>query len=401
MRRSIRRGAPSFAVVVLATGCSLTFAPGDFSGPSDDAAAPSSDASTTPETSLPFDGGVEASTPNETGGPPPPSRHVLLFAGTKDGADTNDVWTAPVTSDGALGAFEYLQPTPLTKPLQAAALSGGKLLTVVQGSSSRVAQTVDFDDGLRSAWTTAVIPNPPRAAYGSFFAKTSLVVAGGQTSEEVDDGSGTGSTVTVTTNRVELLVNEASGAQYPAPNNAVSATKLPVGVHGPTIVLYKDFVYLWGPGDASTQASKVYFGSADAALGLTSVTATAPIVAQDAKPHTPTAPIACAGADRLFVIGGEGTMTTTVSADIDATGALGTWKTGPDLPFGRSRGACAVLEGYVYVFGGKLASNAPQPNKPTDEILRSRIEADGTMTEWETTTQRLPGPRSNVFALTY
>lgn len=377
----------SFLALAAATGCGITFAPGDFSGPGE-VPSPSSDAAGN-DSGPTADGGTDTSTPGNETGPAPASLHVVVFA------EPNDVWLAPVSDRGDLGAFGYLQPTPLPKPLQAAALSGGRLLTVVQGTSSRVVQTMDVDGG---TWTTGVVPSSPTSDYGSFFAKSSLVVVGGQTSAQVDDGMG--GTTTVTTNHVDLLVSKSTGTQYPGPNNVGSATKLPAGLFRVTSVLYKDFVYVWGQGDAPAQANKVYVGKADETLGLASITETAAIVTQDGKAHTPTAPIACAGEGRLFVIAGSNSSVT-VSADIaESTGALGAWKTGPSLPVGRSAAGCAVFKGWVYVFGG-LRNPASGPTGPTDEILRSKVSADGTLSEWEVTAQKLPGARANVFALTY
>lgn len=378
-----------FLPISLVVACGITFSPGDYSAPGETSPVVGNDASTNaPETSAVVDGGLEASVTKETGAPPP-SLHVLLFAGTKDKeVDANDVWSAPVDDTGTVGAFEYLQPTPLSKPLQAVAMVNGRLLTVLQGSSSRVVQSADFAGGFTSAWTTAVVPNPPTTSYGSFFAKTSLIVVGGQTSDQVDDGAG--GTTTVTTNHPELYVNQATGAQYPTPNNETSTTKLPAGVFSPTIAIYKDFAFVWGQGDKKDQATAIYAGKLDDTAGLTSVTTTTALPANE----PPLSPIACAGEGRLFVAGGTNSAKS-YSADInEATGALGTWKNGPDLPGNRSAAGCAVIRGYLYLFGGRIPAI-------TNQILRSKIASDGSMGTWETTAQTLIGNRANVFALTY
>jgi hypothetical protein len=374
-----------FLALSVAIGCGLTFSPGDYSAPAESVDG----AAIVPETGPASDA---PQTPDETG-PPAPSLHLLLFAGAKDTGGANDVWVATVNDAGDLGPFGYLQSTPLLQPFQAFGLADGKLLSVVQGNKVRVVQSADFDGGITSTWATTTVANAPTSGYGSFFAKASVVVVGGQTSEEVDDGTGTGGTVTVTTNHPELYVSKpAADGGYPAPNNVTSPTKLPVGLFNVTTVIYKDFVYLWGSGDKTTQG-KTFVGKVDEAAGLSSVTETTPIVAQGA---TPTSAMACAGEGRLFVVNGDAAM----SADItEASGALGAWKTGAVLPSARTAAGCAVIKGWLYLFGGRLISDSG--SKLTNEILRSKIGPDGTLAKWETTAQTLLGARANVFVLTY
>jgi hypothetical protein len=372
-----------FFVLSAAIGCGLTFSPGDYGAPSESV---DGGPTTAPETGPLVDA---PSGPTTDTGPAPPSLQLLLFAGTKDTGGTNDVWLATVNEAGDLGPLGYLQSTPLPQPFQAFGRANGKLLTVVQGNKVRVVQSADFDGGITSGWATATVANAPTSGYGSFFAHASLVAVGGQTSEEVDDGAG--GTTTVTTNHPELYVSmPAADGGYPAPNNVTSMTKLPAGVFNVTTVIYEDFVYLWGNGDKAAQG-KTYVGKVDETAGLSSVTETTPIVAQGS---TPTSAMACAGEGRLFVINGDASM----SADITpSTGALGAWKTGAVLPSARTAAGCAVIKGWLYLFGGRLTS----AKELTSEILRSKIGPDGTLAKWETTAQTLPGARANVFALTY
>lgn len=388
--------ARSLGLLALASavGCGLTFSPGDYAEPATPSPAQpdGSSGGGAGDGGGPGDAGTDSAV-TEAGAAV--SAHVLLFAGRKDDAtETNDVWSVPVNDRGELGTFTYEPSTPLLKSVQAVGLAGGHVLAASQGTSSRVVQSADFDGGLRSVWTSAVVASPSPSAYGSFFARTSLVVVGGRTTETVDDGMGGTTTVTVT--HPELLVSRASGTQYAPPNNVASTVKLPVGLYDPTIAIYKDFAYLQGRGDAGDQASKVYMGRVDETLGLASVTAASSLVGGDGKPYGPIGPITCAGAGRLYVVGGEG-ATTTLGAPIDeATGALGAWKTGPNLPVARDRGACVVVGKHLYVFGGRLTGAGS-----TAQVLRSTIAPDGALGEWETMAQALPAARANVFALTY
>jgi hypothetical protein len=372
-----------FVALSAAIGCGITFSPGDYRAPAETA---DGGPTTTPDTGPAVDAAPEATTDT---GPPAPSLQLLLFAGAKDTGAANDVWVATVNDAGDLGPFGYLQSTPLLQPFQALGLANGKLLSVVQGNKARVVQSADFDAGITSGWATTTVANAPTSNYGSFFANASLVVVGGQTSEEVDDGAG--GTTTVTTNRPELFVSKpAADGGYPPPNDVTSTTKMPAGVFSVTTVLYKDFVYLWGNGDKAAQG-KTYVGKVDETAGLGAVSETTPIVAEG---NTPTSAIACAGEGRLFVVNGDASMTADIT---EATGALGAWKAGAVLPSARTAAGCAVIKGWLYLFGGRLTAG----NKLTSEILRSAIGPDGTLSKWETTAQTLLGARANVFALTY
>lgn len=376
-----------------AFGCGITFSPGDYGG--------GATVETTPD-AAPNDAGpivdavapIDVVVPADTG--PPPAGHVLLFAGTKTGGtETNDVWQFPVAASGDLGPVEYLQPAPLSKRPQAVAISGGKILSAVQGSSSRIVQIADFANGITSPWTTAVVENAALDGYGSFFAHGSLVVVGGSTTENGTDGDG--NPTSTTTNHPDLYVSMLSGTSYPAPNNVKSSVALPDALVDVLAFTTGELAFVWGNPDRAT----LYGGKVDEKNGFAAVSKTAITNPQDGKPHTPTSAIACAGAGRVFFGGGD-KDTLVLTASLDEAGTIGAWKTGTALPTTLTHAGCVVLAGAVYLFGG----TAPLPGETnktdaTAKVLRARFAADGTMQAWETLPQVLPGARSNVFALTY
>lgn len=373
-------------------GCGITFSPGDYGGGA--TAGTGGDAATNDAPSLAdIVVPVDVTAPPDTG-PAGRAGHILVFAGSKaGGAATNDVWQFPVAENGDLGAVEYLQPTPLAKVPQAVGLGGGKILSVVQAATSRVVQIADFANGITSPWTTATVDNAALDGYGSFFAHTSLVVAGGSTTETGTDNEG--NPTSTTTNHPELYVSSLSGNTYPAPNNVKSATTLPSALVGILAFTYGDFVFLRGDPDRS----RLVGGKVDEKLGVSSFTLESTITnPQDGKPHTPTSAMACAGEGHVFIAGGD-KQTLVLTASIDDAGTIGAWKSGSALPNALTLAGCAVFKGALYLFGG----SAPTEDKPdaTAKILRARFAADGTMEAWETLPQVLPGARSNVFALTY
>ena len=110
--------------------------------------------------------------------------------------------------------------------------------------------------------------------------------------------------------------------------------------------------------------------------------------------------MACAGEGRLFVTGGTNSVHTYTAGINEGKGELKAWKNGPDLPGMRSAAGCAVIKGWLYIFGGRLPGDKGTPTSISNQILRSKLSGDG-MGEWETTAQTLISPRANVLALTY
>lgn len=369
-------------------GCAITFSPGDYGGAAleggpviDAFVPPNVDASTT------ADGAV---TPND-GGPTPPALHVLVIAGEREGADpaTSDVWSAPVDATGELGPFTYLPSGPVRGPRFAATIADGRLLVATKTASDRVVESADFDGGTQLTWRTSVIANPPAPDFGQFFAGAALVAAGGFLQGEDE-----------TTYVRDFFVSTPSAGVYPKAVTTVAA-KLPVGLQGASIVTSKSLVFFWGAGADPNQRAKIYSGKIDPATGATDIADRGVIMnPQAGKPHTPTTPFACAGEGHLFIMGGSTDVVLSATID-ETTGAVGAWKTGPNLP-GILRGAgCAVWNGKVHVFGGATGGAAGSIVLYSNKIISSTVAADGTMSPWVTSPRTLLAPRSNLFVLTY
>jgi hypothetical protein len=373
---------------LVAAGCGVAFSPGDYGGSSPPAPAMATDGGV-----IVVDGGVkpvDGGLPVEAG-PAGPERHLIVFASQSenvagDYVPTADVWSAPLDDNGEIGTFGYMQAAPLKVGTYGATIAAGQLRVIAQGMTTRLIENADFGaTGVTSAWREATVDTKSNGSFGVFFAHGSYVAIGGD--EQVDDGTGQGTTVTAYDNTI--LVATTTGTAYAAPT--LSATKLPVALTAVQAVTVSDFVYFWGDnGSGDDQRKVVYVGTVDDSLGIASIAATT------AMPAVPAAPMACGGEGHLFIVGGV-KVSATSSASIDAgTGKLGPWKAGPALPDGLYGGGCAVWNSAVHILGG-IGSDGHR----TGKILRSKFAADGTMAAWETLPQSLLFARSNVFAATY
>jgi hypothetical protein len=96
--------------------------------------------------------------------------------------------------------------------------------------------------------------------------------------------------------------------------------------------------------------------------------------------------------DHLFVLGGfnaNGFQTTVFSAPIHNDGTLGSWTSLPALPEASAVNAVVSAHGYIYVLGGRTVV---EPPTVSGNIHRARVNADGTLGNWETLSTTLPRP---------
>ncbi len=95
----------------------------------------------------------------------------------------------------------------------------------------------------------------------------------------------------------------------------------------------------------------------------------------------------------MHVTGANGDNASDVfAADLGETGELGAWRTLRPLPAKRSHHASFVHEDWLYVLGG-LRGNPAGTHEVLTDVLRARIEADGSLGEW-TKLSDLPKPLS-------
>ena len=93
-------------------------------------------------------------------------------------------------------------------------------------------------------------------------------------------------------------------------------------------------------------------------------------------------------ANRLFVIGGQGTIASSgaylgsvvLSAPITVNGTLGAWVSVTGIPENRFAMQCAVLNGAIYVMGGQ------NNYLPTGGVYYARVNSDGTINSWTVAT---------------
>ena len=376
------------AAAAIASGCAVTFGPGDYTGAAADASA---------DRPPPRDVASEGPASSAEGGPPPgPAHRLLVLAGEKDGADTatNDVWVAPLDATGDVGQFEYLQPGLFRGALVTATVADGRLF-VASRAYGRSVEHAAIDAGLlASPWQGQTIAQPSLPGYGQVFSGSSLLALGG--AGNVDDGSG--GTIFVRDDTIRIMPFDG-GAFGPMDE---SPTRLPVPIRDMTMVAYKGFIYVvGGDGEAGDQESKVYVARADPDAGVGSFVETSRVVNPlNGQPHTPSSPVVCAGDDQLFIAGGStsnGPTDIVLASTInEADGSIGPWKAVTKLP-GPLRGAgCAVWNGTLHLIGGLGATSR------SDRIIRARIAADGTLGEWELSSgAKLPLPRSSIIAVTF
>ncbi len=95
------------------------------------------------------------------------------------------------------------------------------------------------------------------------------------------------------------------------------------------------------------------------------------------------------------VDGGAVTLTTVQYAKLNADGTVGTWASTTALPDGRKQFQPVVLNGYLYVIGGRNNSNTLQTT-----TYYAKLNADGTVGAWNTATA-IPAARFGGGTIAY
>ncbi|MDE2490567.1 MAG: fibronectin type III domain-containing protein [Elusimicrobia bacterium] len=72
----------------------------------------------------------------------------------------------------------------------------------------------------------------------------------------------------------------------------------------------------------------------------------------------------------------------------NADGTLGPWQKGPDLPDADFYGSAVVYNGTLYLSGGRDAPNTPFA---TSNVYYSKLNADGSLSAWQTASSPMPG----------
>jgi hypothetical protein len=377
---------PTFAItlgMLGVVGCALTFSPGDYANapPRDEDAA----GGTVDQVSGPA---VDGAASDAASGPTI-AHHLLVIAGERDTPDNlaNDVWLAPLDAQGDVGPFALLQPGIFRGTISTTTIAGGRLFVAMRSTPRRV-EHIGFDAGVTGTWQDTVAPMPPVTGYGNVFAGTSLLALGGGIGSVRDDG-------------IQISSFDQDAGTFG--ELSASPTKLPVPMQSMQLVTYKDFIYVIG-GDSKTadQSNKVYVARIDPVAGVSELAATTSIVdPATGQRHSPQSPILCAveissGHGRLIIAGGVNTDVVLTSAIDEATGMLGPWEAGANLPNPLRGAGCAFWNGSVHLIGGYVTTYR------SDRILRASLSDDGKLGEWSLTPgEKLPGPRSSIVAYVY
>jgi Carbohydrate binding domain len=102
---------------------------------------------------------------------------------------------------------------------------------------------------------------------------------------------------------------------------------------------------------------------------------------------------------KVYIVGGDngaggGGTNTVYYASVDpTTGLLGTWTNATattPLPAGLTGSSAAVVNGYLYVTGGNTTNLFPDTTHMVNSVYYARINSDGSLGAWSTSTNTLP-----------
>src|SRR5262249_9038111 len=102
---------------------------------------------------------------------------------------------------------------------------------------------------------------------------------------------------------------------------------------------------------------------------------------------------------RVYSAGGwgNGTVQTSIELATFSNGILSTWQTLTPLPVPLHDPQLAVINGYLYVFGGE---GVPGDTTPSRDVRRAPIQSNGTIGAWSLVGQ-LKDPRPHSGLLQY
>jgi hypothetical protein len=223
----------------------------------------------------------------------------------------------------------------------------------------------------------------------------------------VPSGTGTGPvrvrTSGGTSDSLTFAVTQNS-AFSPSTINWSGTTSLPVGLSGHAAVfatvpgpVTTNVVYVIGGADSTNSPrSQVLYSNvqANGQLGPWSPTASLPgAAAFSAAVAVTPFNSRVSGSGYLFVLGGatdaSGTPTSAIyRGTLNSSGSVTSWSSAGNLPIPVHSSGVALFNGDIYIAGGATSGNAPVAS-----VYRSRIDANGDLSVWQTLSA-LPSPRS-------
>lgn len=272
---------------------------------------------------------------------------VYLLGGWNGTAYTTTVYTAPINSDGTIGAWTTSTSLP-------GVLTHSEAIV----TKNRVYLLGGYNG---TAYVSTVYTAPINAdgTLGTWLAATSLpgVLAGSQ--------------AIITKNRVYLLggingINSYTGNVYTAPINEdgtigtwTTASALPATLHVSQAIVTKNRVYmLAGSINATTRTSTVYTApiNADGTLGSWVVSGSLPNILGNSQ--------AIVTKNRVYLFGGYNAdyVPVVYTAPVNVDGTLGSWSLGTSLPAVIGWSQVIATKSRVYLLGGVGSGNVANAN---------------------------------------
>ncbi|MDD2819162.1 MAG: tail fiber protein [Candidatus Nanopelagicales bacterium] len=263
---------------------------------------------------------------------------IFTLGGYVNGLFSANVYSAPIDSEGLIGAWASAGSIPLGVVASQAVACGGRIYVLggaVNGGHSGAVHFAEInEDGTLGSWTTTTALATTLFHSQAVVTKNRIYLIGGYA-----NGGRTSDVRTAAVNADGSL-----GAWEAAPN-------LPQTVYQAQAAIIDDTIYLFG-GYVNNVATPTSYSApirSDGTIGNWS--------AGPALPASIAAGQAVVTRGRVYLIGGivdGGPSTSVYSAVIQTNGSLSSWASGAALPFTVVDSQVAVTEGYVYSIGGAV-----------------------------------------------
>lgn len=266
---------------------------------------------------------------------------VYLFGGTNGSGTTNTVYTAPINTDGTLGAWSTGTALP-------AALGYSSLFVLnntvylcggFNGSAyTNIVYQATIDvDGTIGTWTTGV--SLPEAIGWSqvVVTKKAVHLLGGYT----------GSVAVSKIYTADIGVDGSIGAWY------INAATLPTNLAYTQCIVTKNRIYLIGGYNGTAHSAAIYTTtiSNDGTFGQWISATSLPAICSNA--------MSICTRNRVYIIGGyngSAYVSTVYTAPINTDGTIGTWSTGSSISAVAGLGQVISTHSRIYVLGGSNLS---------------------------------------------
>lgn len=265
---------------------------------------------------------------------------VYLLGGYNGTSYVTTVYTAPINSDGTLGAWTTGTALPAVQSQAQCFIHKGYVYMCGGWNGSAYVATgiraAINADGTLGGWSPTNVPSlPSNVAWGmTFLTKSRVYVVGGY------DGAWKN-----TVYYAPLLADGSIGAW-------VTDTVFPQIIQSAAVAVTKNRVYIIGGATASgTATSNVYYATinSDGSIGAWTLTTALPVGYFVAQSYVTK--------NRVYLIGGRtgaNDTANTYSAPINADGSLGTWVAGTALPMALSQAQVVVTKNHIYLLSGYL-----------------------------------------------